>query len=241
MPQWPAGFIETERADLRPRAPTSLNYTPQVRDVITYRMVDGLSLRRASAYDGGQGPVPRPVVVLFHGASRDELSMIDMWDETARTHGLVLISLKSGGPSWDPNTDDTDVLARALDAAEADIPIDRSRMFLFGHSAGSIYAQLLANRADGPWLAVAGHGGTLPALWVQARDAAPPMRHYLGSSDGLFAPYDARQSSEVLAAAGHHSELVLIPGHTHWFYEGGPAIAEDAWLWFAEMMAEPAG
>lgn len=241
MPRRPAAFAELERRDLRPDAPASLDYTPQVADVTTYRMVDGIGMRRVSAFDGGHGPIPRPVVILFHGASRDELSMIDMWDDTARTHGLVLISLKSDGPSWDPNTDDTDLLARALDLAEEDFPIDRSRVFLFGHSAGSVYAQLLANRGNGPWLAVAGHGGTLPAHWVQTRTAAPPLRHYLGSSDGIFPPFDARQSSQALAAAGHYSELVIIPGHTHWFYEGGPAIAEDAWLWFAEMMADPAG
>lgn len=239
LPDLPAGYIEISRPDLRPAAPADLEYTPEVSDVTTYRMIDGLSLRRASVYDGGQGPEPRPVVILFHGASRDELSMIDMWDETARTHGLILISLKSSGASWDPNTDDTGLIARALEEAEADFPIDRSRMFMFGHSAGAIYAQLLANRANGPWLAVAGHGGTLPVHWVQPQDAAVPMRHYLGSSDGLFAPFDARQSAEGLAEAGHHAELVLIPGHTHWFYEGGPAIAEDAWHWFADMMSEP--
>lgn len=240
-PDRPASFNELSRPDLRPNAPADLDYTPQVRDVRTYRTRDGLSLRRFSVYDGGQGAQPRPVVILFHGASRDELSMIDMWDDTARAHGLILISLKSSGASWDPNTDDTGLLASALDAAEADFPIDRSRMFLFGHSAGSIYAQLLANRTDGPWLAVAGHAGTLPAHWIIEQDTPAPVRHYLGSSDGLFAPHDARQSAQGLADAGHYAELALIPGHTHWFYEGGPAIAEDAWLWFAEMMADPAG
>lgn len=237
----PASFTEITREDLRPAAPASLDYTPQVREVTTYRMIDGLRLRRAAVYDGGTGPTARPVVILFHGASRDELSMIDMWDDTADAHGLILISLKSDGGTWDPNTDDTDLLARALDAAGADFPIDRNRMFLFGHSAGSIYAQLLANRADGPWIAVAGHAGTLPAHWILPRNDAPPIRHYLGSSDGIFAPHDARQSAENLAQMGHFSELILIPGHTHWFYEGGPAIAEDAWRWFADVMGEPAG
>lgn len=241
MPEWPSGFTEIQRPDLRPSVPGSFDYTPQVQDVRTYRFAEGFGLRRASVFDGGQGPIPRPVVVLFHGASRDELSMIDMWDDTARAHGLILLSLKSDGASWDPNTDDTDILARALDAAEEDYPIDRSRMFLFGHSSGSVYAQLLANRADGPWLAVASHGGTLPAHWVQPHDDAPPIRHYLGSVDGIFATHDARLSGQALAEAGHHADLVMIPSHTHWFYEGGPAFAEDAWRWFAEMIAEPAG
>lgn len=240
-PNLPASASEVSRPDLRPSLPEVFDYTPQVGDVATYRMRDGLSLRRFSVFDGGQGAAPRPVVILFHGASRDELSMIDMWDETARAHGLILISLKSNGATWDPGTDDSALLARALATAEADFPIDRAQIFLFGHSAGSIYAQMLANRGDGPWLAVAGHAGTYPARWTATQPVAVPVRHYLGSSDALFEAEHARQSVQALAGAGHYAELVLIPGHTHWFYEGGPAIAEDAWGWFAGMMDDPAG
>lgn len=240
-PVFPASYTLTERRDLRPRLPSEFDYTPQVRDVATFRIVEGLSLRRLSLYDGGSGTAPRPVVILFHGASRDELSMIDMWDDTADAHGLLLLSLKSNGATWDPNTDERAVLARALDLVAADYPIDFSRIFVFGHSAGSIYAQMLANRLPGPWLAVAGHGGTVPDTWLEPRDAAPPVRHYLGSSDGLFPPATARQSAEALSRMGHRSELIIIPSHTHWFYVGGPAIAEDAWQWFAELAAGQAG
>ena len=38
-----------------------------------------------------------------------------------------------------------------------------------------------------------------------------------------------------MALAGHPVQLVLIPGHTHWFYEIGPQNAEDAWAWFAAL------
>ncbi len=241
-PDLPASYTALERNDLRPPLPVDVSYSPVVRDVTSYRMVEGLAtVRRASIYDGGTGTEPRPVVVLLHGANRDELSMIDMWDDTADAHGLLLVSLKSDGARWDPNNDDSGLIARALDLAAEDYPIDRERVFMFGHSSGSIYAQLLANRYDGPWVAVAGHAGFVPEGWLIPQDNAPAIRHYLGSFDRLFPLADARQSGQALADMGHFTELVVIQGHTHWFYEGGPQIAEDAWLWFADLVAEPAG
>ena len=236
-PYPPAQLILSERPDLRPAPPRNAEYEPTVRDVTTYQFRDGRSLRRATVYDGATGAEPRPVIVLFHGAGRDELSMIDMWDDVADAHGLLLLSLKSEGATWPFRDNESDVIAQALSLAEADVPIDRDRLFLFGHSDGAIYAQRLANGFPGSWRAVAAHAGTLPVDWVEDRIAGAPIRHYLGSIDGIFATHDARLSAEAFAANGHHYEFQLIPQHTHWFYTGGPAIAADAWQWFETMSA----
>jgi acetyl esterase/lipase len=99
-------------------------------------------------------------------------------------------------------------------------------------------AQHLGNDIEGPWRAVAGHGGTFQVSGVRRHANAPPMRHCLCGSDGIFASHDARVAGEALAAAGHDFDLALIPGHTHWFYEGGPDFAADAWAWFTELSAD---
>jgi acetyl esterase/lipase len=54
----------------------------------------------------------------------------------------------------------------------------------------------------------------------------------------LRQPRRSRVAGEALAAAGHDFDLALIPGHTHWFYEGGPDFAADAWAWFTELSAD---
>lgn len=231
-PYPPAFYITRDRRDLRGAPFDGTDYTPTVRDVTTLRIRDGLRMRRVGLYDGGQGDVARPVIILFHGAGRDELSMIDMWDDVADAHGLLLVSLKSAGARWDFEADERPLIAAALAQAEAMIPVDRDRMFLFGHSNGSIYAQFMANRANGPWRAVATHAGTFPADGLRPRDNGPPVRHYLGSSDRIFPTHDARVAAETFAEMGHRSEFLVIPEHSHWFYNAGPAIAADAWAWF---------
>jgi acetyl esterase/lipase len=100
-------------------------------------------------------------------------------------------------------------------------------------------AQEVLNRAEaGLWQAAAVHAGFAGGVRVGAARAAAPFRVYLGSEDHIFSVAAARESAEAMAAHGHPAELLVIPGHTHWFYEIGPDIAEHAWAWFASVAAE---
>ncbi|MEM8755732.1 MAG: dienelactone hydrolase family protein, partial [Pseudomonadota bacterium] len=110
--------------------------------------------------------------------------------------------------------------------------IDRSRVFLFGHSNGGVYAHILTNRTSGPWRAAATHGGFAPAQFLQAPAEAKPFRMYLGTAEHIFPPDAAEAVGRAMAKAGHAVDLVIIPYHTHWFYDAGPKIADDAWGWF---------
>lgn len=234
-PYPPAFYITRDRRDLEAEASDGSDYTPVVRDVTTLRLSDGQRMRRVGLYDGGHGDALRPVIVLFHGAARDEMSMIDMWDDVADANGLLLVSLKSADIRWDFGIDERPLIAAALAQAEATIPLDRDRIFLFGHSNGSIYAQFLAHRTDGPWRAVATHAGTLSVEDMHPRNDGPPIRHYLGAYDHLFPIEEARTAALTLSEHGHRSELMVIPLHNHWFYNAGPRIARDAWAWFDAM------
>lgn len=231
----PTGTLtEMERPDLRPDLPTTATYEPVVDGADSHRILDGVTPRTWWGYAPDNIAGPAPVVILFHGGGRGGLSMIDMWQQTADANGLVLIAIDNvnGAPGEIP---DGTFLHHVIDAAEAAYPIDRDRMFLFGHSAGAITAQLVANRVIGPWRGVAGHAGHVnPALLHRIRDA-PPIRLYLGTSDRIFDVANARLAADYLSRAGHDYQLILIPGHTHWFYEGGPDFAADAWTWFASL------
>lgn len=61
------------------------------------------------------------------------------------------------------------------------------------------------------------------------------MRAYIGDADQTVGLADVRQSVADLARNGSDSTLVVIPGHTHWFYDIGPQIADDAWQWFTRL------
>lgn len=233
-PDAPAGvFTVTEQPDLRPPMPENMTYTPSVTGAETFQILDGVTPRTWVGYRPDAVTGPSPVVILFHGAGRTGLSMIDMWQEVADEHGLTLVAMDDANRAGPSGFQISPFLHDVIDAAAEIYPIDRDQMFLFGHSAGAITAQLVGNRVTGPWRGIAVHAGYVNPTFVQPIDNAPPIRAYLGSSDHIFDPAGARIAAQYLARAGHDYDLILIPGHTHWFYEGGQAFAADAWNWFS--------
>ncbi|MEC7964812.1 MAG: dienelactone hydrolase family protein, partial [Pseudomonadota bacterium] len=119
--------------------------------------------------------------------------------------------------------------------------VDPDQIYLFGHSQGGQVALTLANQINGPWCAVATHGGFPQASSIRDASAAPPLRLYLGDRDQIFSVTSAQEAGKRYARAGHRTELHLIAEHGHWFYDKGPRIAEDAWQWFqAQSDPDPA-
>lgn len=174
---------------------------------------------------------PRRSLLLLHGAQRTGQSMLDMWRAAADRSGMVLIAPDALGEGWSPETDPPQLLIEALNAAAGRVALAPDGVAMFGHSSGGMLAQLYGNRLAGPWRAVATHGAALPAASLQNPAAAPvPMRLYIGAGDHLFPP---RQTAEALAAAGHPAEMIVITGHTHWYYTMGPWIADDCLDWMA--------
>jgi predicted esterase len=233
----PRTHTERRRGLLTPRIPARYEYAPSagiVRASGDHRTA-GLAWRSLLP----SGDAPAPVVVLLHGAGRDGLSMLDMWQRVGRTQSLVLIAPEARGKTWAADDLTATRVAAMLDAVAATRAIDRDAVFLFGHSDGARHAAFLANRGIGPWRAVALHGGYGPPSEYRANPGAPPLRLYLGERDHIFSVAGARASATALASAGHETELHLIPGHTHWFYEIGPELAADAWRWFAGMAGPP--
>ena len=179
-----------------------------------------------------QGPMP--LVTLLHGAGRDGLSQIEMWRETAELHGVALVAPNSFGLSWDLTDPDPDFFAQIVETMAETHDIDRNRIFLFGHSDGAAYAQLLLTQAQGPWRAAALHAGYAPSVTTTAGQMKP-YRLYIGEHEQIFSVSQARAIGQKRAAQGQPNDLITIPHHDHWFYGIGPQIAEDAWSWFASL------
>lgn len=231
----PGRFQVQERGDFDTSAPAAYSYQPSARIASVARQHVSLN-----------GPIPRiwyaftpsaegrrPLVILLHGANRNGLSMIEMWEEAARRHGLALLAPDARGKTWPLTTPEAAFLANLVAEMAARHDIDPERIFLFGHSDGAAYAQVLLNRTKGPWRAAALHAGFASPAIMRPPAEALPLRLYLGDQDHIFDVPGARDSLSAMAAMGHDSDLVVIPGHSHWFYEIGPQIAEDSWRWFA--------
>ena len=236
----PAGaFVEVERSDLFLANRRGYDYTePNVPGAQRHQVLNGLMPRTWVSYAPTATDGPHPMVILFPGAGRRPMSMIDMWQEVAREEGLILVALPwpgSGDAAEDPRAAE---LHSVMEAAGRIYDIDQERVILFGQSAGGVRAQVVANRVRGPWRAAASHAGHVVPAWIQPIQNAVPVRHYLGSSDGIFSPANSRIAGQAAARAGHDHELIIIPGHTHWYYEIGPSISRDAWDWFESIAAD---
>lgn len=223
-------YTETDRPDLFvPVSSNSDYYVPEdVVNAATFHELDG---RRWFSYRPEISREAYPVVMLFHGAGRDGLSMIDMWRDVADQEGLFLIALDGWRQNWSFETVYPTILHEILASSGKIAPLDLNRVYLFGHSNGAKYVQSLINQTEGPWRAAAVHGGfSDPARAIVPADPKP-IRFYIGSRDHIFEPDVARYVGIGLTERGHPVDLQLIPNHTHWFYDAGPTIAADAWAW----------
>lgn len=226
----PGTLTERRRGLLTPAIPARYEYTPSAEITRQSPRQNAAGLTWRSLVPPGD--TPAPVVVLLHGAGRDGLSMLDMWQRVGRTRSIVLLAPEARGKTWAEVDLSEAWIAAMLDRVAETRAIDRARVYLFGHSDGARLAARLLNRGIGPWRAAALHAGYGPPDAYLPTPEARPLRLYLGERDHIFSVEGARAAAAALAAAGHETELHLIPGHTHWFYEIGPALAADAWRWF---------
>ncbi|MEL6919471.1 MAG: hypothetical protein AAFO77_00400 [Pseudomonadota bacterium] len=189
--------------------------------------------RRWHHYKPESGAKPVATLLLFHGAGRDGLSMIDMWRVVANKHNLQLVALDGRKKNWPQESVEPAILHRILDEVGEPLSSDREPVYLFGHSNGGAYVQRLLNEAEGPWRAAAIHAGFAdPARGIIPAEPKP-VRYYIGTREHIFTPNSARTVATGLAERGHNVDLQIIPQHTHWFYVAGPVIAADAWDWFS--------
>lgn len=179
----------------------------------------------------GDGSLPRPVLVALHGASGDEaMFAFSYGGGVARTladeHGLILVS---------PRTNRMSVggaLEALLDSLQADYAIDRSRVYVLGHSMGAGVAMLLATRhpelvAGAAMLA----GGTMPGDFGGDRgDRAVPMFFAAAELDPLFDIGRFRRAVERVGDAGPGLVTRELSGQGHTLMVGHALPEAVGWL-----------
>jgi poly(3-hydroxybutyrate) depolymerase len=83
--------------------------------------------------------VPRPLLVPFHGGGRDGASQIELWTPIAEREQFILLAPTSGNGWWGSQNDFENVAAQ-INAAVAQLPVDKTRVYFFGHSLGAVRA-----------------------------------------------------------------------------------------------------
>ena len=149
-----------------------------------------------------------PLVMALHGGSGNGRGFLWSWLRDARSRGAILIAPTATGSTWALMGEDTDTpnLERILDAVRSRWNVDATRTLLTGMSDGGTFCYVTGLDSASPFTHLAPVAATFHPLMAEMADAERlrglPIHIVHGTLDWMFPVQVARQTSEMLAAAG---------------------------------------
>jgi phospholipase/carboxylesterase len=153
-----------------------------------------------------------PLVMALHGGSGNGRGFLWSWLRDARSFGAILVApTATGGASkttWALMGEDTDTpnLARILDIVRSRWNVDPAKLLLTGMSDGGTFCYVSGLESASPFTHLAPVASTFHPLMAEMADAERlrglPVYLVHGRLDWMFPVQVARQTNEVLSAAG---------------------------------------
>src|SRR5712692_5027647 len=177
---------------------------------------------------------PAPLIVLLHGSGRDGMSLVEKWKDLAIKEGIIIVGpdAESGG-GWSAPGDGPVFLHDLVEDLKSKYPINPRRMYLFGHSAGAVFALMMATVESEYFAATAIHAGAFrtPDEYKTISNASRkiPLAIWVGTNDPFFHLTDVRATRDAFRSRGFTVEVTEMPGHDHWYYDLAPSINASAW------------
>ena len=188
---------------------------------------------------------PAPLLVLLHGSGHNGLSLVDKWKDLASKEGVIIAGPDSNNPeSWRTPIDGPDFLRDLVTELESKYPIDKHRVYLFGHSGGAVFALYMGLYESEYFAAVAIHAGAMQTKDVSLVERATrkiPIYMVVGTADPFFPLTDVRGTRDMLNKNGFDAHLTEMPGHDHNYYDPAPKINAGVWSFLKEqkLAADP--
>ncbi len=175
-----------------------------------------------------------PLVVLLHGSSRNGLSLVEKWKDLADSEGFIIVGPdSSNGQSWRMPQDGPEFIYELVEMLIKKYPIAPERLYLFGHSAGAVFALDLAMLESEYFAAVAIHAGAWRTdeeyRFIEGAARKTPIRITVGDRDTFFPLESVRRTQRALNARGFSVNVSILSNHTHWYYELASQINRDSW------------
>jgi poly(3-hydroxybutyrate) depolymerase len=179
-----------------------------------------------------------PLVLTLHGSGQDPKNLVSMWKDLADKEKIILVGPRATDPSrWIVPADGPPFLHDLVEAVKARYSVDGRRVYLFGHSAGAMFALEMAALESEYFAAVAVHAGAIRPADVTILDHATrkiPHLILIGTRDAFF-PLDlVRATRDALKARGFPVEYVEMSGHTHDYRGSAKEINQKAWDFFSK-------
>jgi predicted esterase len=184
--------------------------------------------------DSAKSSTSVPLIVLLHGSGRNGLSLMEKWKELASREGIIIAGPDSrDSQGWQIPGDGPGFIHELVDTLRAKHPINPRRVYLFGHSAGAVFALNLSMMESEYFAAAAVHAGSWRTQTeLSARDYAKrktPLAIIVGDRDTFFPLPSVKATEAALKERGFSVEVKVMKGHDHWYYDLAPQINRDAW------------
>ena len=190
------------------------------KDDITKELItSGGKARAYYLYAPPTVKAPAPLIIMLHGSNRTGVTLVEKWKDFAKKEGIII-----AGPDatdlrgWSWPQDGPDFLRDLVEELKSKYPVNPRRVYLFGHSAGAIFALQMSLMESQYFAATAIHAGALPQDSMDLPDLAKrkiPISIQVGDSDEFFPVKIVRATSEALKAKGFTVDLIEIPNHDH--------------------------
>lgn len=170
--------------------------------------------------------VPVPLLLLLHGSGRDGMSQIEQWQALAEQEGTVLVAPNSLNSSeWNMPADGPEFLHAVVEAVRGKYTIDGRRIYLFGPSAGAVFA-LNMGVMESQYFAAAGVHASAAERGLYFTDMAKrklPLAIWVETEDPDFPLTLVRNTQNALKEHGFDVQVFGMKGHDHDYY----AVAKD--------------
>ena len=174
------------------------------------------------------------LIVLLHGSDRNGLSLVEKWKDLASTEGFIIVGPDSSSRSgWRTPEDGPEFLHELAELIRTKYQVDPKRVYLFGHSAGAVFALKLAILESEYFAAVAVHAGSLRSKEdleiVSVAKRKIPIEIIVGDRDNFFSIESVKATEEAMKDHQIPITVVIMKGHDHWYYDLASDINQDAW------------
>lgn len=183
--------------------------------------------------DNSNEDVSAPLLILFHGSGHNGASLAEPWRRLASREKFVLVAPDSeNSVDWSPQNDPPELIRDIVDAVRRQTKIDPRRVYLFGHSAGAVYALYLSLFESNYFAAVAVHAGALMGNdenVIQNASRKIPIAIWIGTKDQYFSLSVVRNTRDELERRGFPVHVTEMPGVDHNYYGHSNEVNEEAW------------
>src|SRR5262245_20152896 len=174
-----------------------------------------------------------PLLVALHGSTSRGERIVSIWKDEAEKQKIVLAGPDSADPvHWASPGDGPLFLHDIVEEVASKYPIDRHRVYLFGHSAGAVFALQMAALESEYFAAAVIHAGSLyPDYFRLFGYATRKIPYFLiiGTKDQFFPLAEVTATRDALKTRGFPVEYLEIPGYDHGYKARSSEINPRAW------------